>query len=195
MRNRVRATINGTLNPSGRYLWFWGLEVANKNSGSQATGGVSSTCTGCRFINLVIHDHSSNGLEMWSEGPDQEAYGNIIYNNGFYGLSSTHSAHGIYAQNTSGTQKIIDNLLLNQFGFGIHVYGEGTGLNNYTIDGNTAVNNGIGCEDRISVTGDHLTIDVLRYPGSTSARAILMARLPPFFRSSPCSRPCSEFCS
>ncbi|MFI9063867.1 DUF5707 domain-containing protein [Streptomyces sp. NPDC053429] len=39
------------------------------------------------------------------------------------------------------------------------------------------------CGDRGCVTGDHLTIDVLRYPDSRGVRAILMA--PWFLRSSP----------
>lgn len=38
-----------------------------------------------------------------------------------------------------------------------------------------------GCGDRECVTGDHLTIDVLRYPDPLLVRAILMARAPPFF--------------
>ncbi len=140
-----RANINGTLTATGSNVWFWGLEVSNSNSGSQETPGVTSQCSGCRFINMVIHDHSSNGLQMWSEGPNQEAYGNIIYNNGFYGQSADHAAHGIYAQNRSGTQKIVDNLLFNQFGYGIHIYGSSNAyLNNFTISGNTVVNAGIG---------------------------------------------------
>ncbi|HEY9517483.1 MAG TPA: Ig-like domain-containing protein, partial [Gemmatimonadaceae bacterium] len=146
-----RTTINGSLSTTGKYTWFWGFEVANTDAGSQSTAGVASKCTGCRFINLVIHDHSSNGLQMWSEGPDQEAYGNIIYNNGFYGQSADHAAHGIYAQNRTGTQKILDNLIFNQFGYGIHIYGSSSAaLNNYTIDGNTSVNSGIGEQSGMS---------------------------------------------
>ncbi len=37
------------------------------------------------------------------------------------------------------------------------------------------------CGDRGCSTGDHLTIDVLRYPDPLLVRAILMARAPPFF--------------
>ncbi|HEU4585694.1 MAG TPA: Ig-like domain-containing protein, partial [Gemmatimonadaceae bacterium] len=77
-----RANINGTLTVSGSNVWFWGLEVSNTNGGEQETPGVTSTCSGCRFINMLIHDHSSNGLQVWDPGSNQEAYGNIIYNNG-----------------------------------------------------------------------------------------------------------------
>ncbi len=137
-----RATIDGNMTIQGRYTWYWGFEVANTNTGTKDVMGINSLCPGCRFINLSIHDHSGNGLGMWSEGPDQEAYGNVIYNNGFHGSTSSSYGHGIYAQNTSGSKKIIDNVLVNQFGYGLHLYTEGSGLVNFTIDGNTVVNSG-----------------------------------------------------
>ena len=139
-----RATINGHMSIDGRYTWYWGFEVANTNTGTQDVMGVDSHCPGCRFVNLVIHDHSGNGLGMWSEGPDQVAYGNVLYNNGFHGSTSTTYGHGIYAQNVSGTKKLINNILVNQFGYGVHIYTEESGLNNFTLDGNIAVNSGQG---------------------------------------------------
>jgi hypothetical protein len=175
-----RATINGTITAMGSNVWFWGLEVANKNSGEQSTAGITSKCSGCRFINMVIHDHSSNGLQMWSEGPNQEAYGNIIYNNGFYGQSSDHAAHGIYAQNQSGTQKILDNLLFNQYGYGIHIYGSDQAyLNNYTISGNVGVNNGIGAQAGMSggmdyQVGGGVPLENLVFTGNMSYRSSSM---------------------
>ena len=90
-------------------------------------------------------------MGLWAAGSNVEAYGNIIYNNGFYGESVDHAAHGIYTQNTTGTKRLINNLLFNQFGFGIHVYGSATApLNNYTIQGNTVVNSGIGSQTGMS---------------------------------------------
>jgi hypothetical protein len=136
-----RATIDGTLAVQGRYTWYWGFEVANTNTSTTDVIGVDSWCPGCRFINLVIHDHSGNGLSMWSEGPDQVAYGNIIYNNGFRGANG-HPGHGIYTQNQTGSKLLADNILINQFGYGVHIYGESGGMNNFTIDGNVAVNSG-----------------------------------------------------
>jgi hypothetical protein len=140
-----RATIDGSVDVNGRDTWYWGFEVANSNTGTQDVMGINSKCPGCRFINLVIHDHSGNGLGMWAEGPDQEAYGNIIFNNGFHGQSADHNAHGIYGQNRTGSQRILDNIIFNQFGYGVHIYGsDQAALNNYTIDGNTAFDNGLG---------------------------------------------------
>lgn len=140
-----RTTIDGSLEVEGRYTWYWGFEVANTRTDTHDVMGVDSHCPGCRFINLVIHDHSGNGLGMWIEGPDQEAYGNVIYNNGFEGQDAGHNAHGIYGQNRTGSQRIANNIVFNQFGYGVHVYGsEKAALNNYVIEGNTAFDNGLG---------------------------------------------------
>jgi hypothetical protein len=140
-----RATVDGTIAADGSYIWFWGFEIANSNTGSADIMGVDSHCPGCRFINLVIHDHSGNGIGMWSEGPDQEAYGNIIYNNGFHGSTADSYGHGIYAQNDAGTKRLIDNVVFGSFGYGFHVYGsDAARLRNFTIDGNLAVNSGLG---------------------------------------------------
>jgi hypothetical protein len=139
-----RATIDGSMTIRGRHTWYWDFEVANTDARTQDVMGIDSRCTGCRFIDLVIHDHSGNGLGMWSEGPDQEAYGNIIYNNGFRGQNAGQAAHGIYAQNRTGTQRITDNIVFNQFGYGIHVYGsENSALNDYRIESNTSFDNGV----------------------------------------------------
>jgi hypothetical protein len=140
-----RATINGDIAVDGSYTWYWGFELANTNTSTQDIQGINSHCPGCRFINLVVHDHSGDGFGLWSEGPNQVAYGNIIYNNGFHGSTSTSFGHGIYAQNNTGTKVLQDNILFNQFGYGVHVYGSGNAfLNNFTVDGNVSFNSGVG---------------------------------------------------
>ena len=140
-----RATINGDIAVDGSYTWYWGFELKNTNTSTQDIQGINSHCPGCRFINLVVHDHSGDGFGLWSEGPNQVAYGNIIYNNGFHGSTSTSYGHGIYAQNNTGTKLLKDNVLFNQFGYGIHVYGSGNAyLNNFTVDGNVSFNSGVG---------------------------------------------------
>ncbi len=140
-----RATVDGNLVILGRQSWYWDFEVANTDVRKHDVMGVDSRCPGCRFIDLVIHDHSGNGLGMWSEGPDQEAYGNIIYDNGFHGQNAEHNAHGIYGQNRTGSQRILNNIIFDQFGYGVHVYGSAAAaLDNYVIEGNTAFDNGIG---------------------------------------------------
>ncbi|HKT07315.1 MAG TPA: Ig-like domain-containing protein [Gemmatimonadaceae bacterium] len=140
-----RATVNGDIAVDGSYTWYWGFELKNTNTSTQDIQGINSHCPGCRFINMVVHDHSGDGFGLWSEGPNQVAYGNIIYNNGFHGSTSTSYGHGIYTQNQTGTKLLQDNVLFNQFGYGIHVYGSGNAyLNNFTVDGNVSFNSGVG---------------------------------------------------
>jgi uncharacterized protein YjdB len=139
-----RATINGDIAVDGSNTWYWGFELANTTTSTTDVQAINSHCPGCRFINMVIHDHSGDGLGLWAEGPNQVAYGNIIYNNGFRGTSSTQFGHGIYAQNSSGSKLLQDNVMFNQFGYGIHIYGsELAFLNNITVDGNVAFNSGV----------------------------------------------------
>jgi len=140
-----RATINGDIAVDGSNTWYWGFELENTNTATQDIQGINSHCPGCRFINLVVHDHSGDGFGLWAEGPNQVAYGNIVYNNGFHGSTDASYGHGIYTQNQTGTKLLQDNVLFNQFGYGIHVYGSGNAfLNNFTVDGNVSFNSGVG---------------------------------------------------
>jgi hypothetical protein len=139
-----RATVNGDIAVDGSNTWYWGFELSNTTTSTTDVQAINSHCPGCRFINMVIHDHSGDGIGLWAEGPNQVAYGNIIYNNGFRGTSSTQFGHGIYAQNSTGSKLLQDNVMFNQFGYGVHIYGsEQAFLNNITVDGNVAFNSGV----------------------------------------------------
>jgi hypothetical protein len=101
-------------------------------------------CKGDRvsLVNLVIHD-CATGVGMWSAGESGECYGCLIYNNGWTGPDRGHG-HGIYTQNERGTKRIVDNLIFNQFGYGIHAYGSSKAtLEGYHIEGNVLFDNGI----------------------------------------------------
>ena len=150
-----RATIQGTLNVGGAYTWYWGFEVANTNTGTQNLTGIDARAPGVRLINLVVHDHSGNGMGVWSESPNAEVYGSIVYNNGFCGLGAGCSSwgHGIYAQNATGTKRLADNIVFQSFGYGFHEYTDHSYLRNFTLDGNVAFNNGLRNGTNIMVGG------------------------------------------
>jgi uncharacterized protein YjdB len=136
-----RATIDGTLEAQGGYTWFWGLEVMNSNASTQNVPGVTVVAPGTALINLVIHDHSGSGMGVWEEAPDAIVYGNIVYYNGFHGSTSTSHGHGIYTQNATGDKLIADNIIFNQYGTGLHAYGQSGQVRNYQIQGNVFFNN------------------------------------------------------
>jgi hypothetical protein len=142
----------------GAYTWYWGFEVMSSDPNRvslQSTSWpsdigrgegivISQTAgsgVGTKFIDLVIHD-TRQGVSFWKEAIDSEIYGCVIYYNGWQAPDDAHG-HGIYAQNETGTKRIVDTILAQQFGVGFHGYGSsGAFLNNIYLEGNTAFDNG-----------------------------------------------------
>lgn len=147
-----RATIDGNLIVNGAWTSYWGFEVTSSNQ--EMVNAVMVFGPHTRFINLVVHDSNRSGFGVWSEAPDSEIYGSIIYNNGMDKFN-----HGIYVQNQTDTKTIMDNIIFNQSGYGIHGYGlPGEYLKGFDIEGNVAFNNGTlsqnGSWPNILVGGD-----------------------------------------
>ena len=164
-----RATLDGgsvyasTLQINGSYTWFWGFEVTRSDpsrvtaiSGSSPadlsrghSNGVNVFGHHIRLINLIVHD-DGQGFGFWTPAVDSEIYGSLVYNNGWLGPDRGHG-HAIYTQNLNGTKRIHDNILFNQFSFGIHAYTEGGSIQGFDIAGNLWFNNGIlaGGEDTL----------------------------------------------
>jgi hypothetical protein len=91
-----------------------------------------------------VHD-GGTGIYTEAGAPGVEIYGCIVYNNGWQApLADRGHGHAIYIKNESGTKLARDNVLFNQFGFGVHEYsdlGDG-GLNGITLEGNVSFDNG-----------------------------------------------------
>ena len=104
-------------------------------------GSIECRGSHLQFINLVVHDLGL-GFGYWSGGAGGEIYGCVIYNNGWGGPDRGHG-HGIYAQNKESIKKITDNVIFQQFGSGMHVYGsEKASLKGFRVIGNVTFNNG-----------------------------------------------------
>src|SRR6185437_720416 len=72
-----RATINGGLQVSGSYTWYWGFEVTNlaiTGRNAQFTFGFDIFGPGTRFINLIVHD-TGQGFGFWKQAIHAEIYG------------------------------------------------------------------------------------------------------------------------
>ena len=78
---------------------------------------------GVKLINMIIHD-TRGGPGLFAGAVNAEAYGCIIYNNGWNAPDRGHG-HGLYVQNLNGLMHLSDNIIFNQFGLGIHGYTEG----------------------------------------------------------------------
>ena len=134
-----RAIIDGRLNAYGAYAIYWGFEVTQSRHSAGSQRGIDVRGRGLRFVNLTVHDAAGSGIGFWMEAVDAEIYGCIIYNNG----SASSLDHGIYAINRTGRKAIVDNVVFDNFAYGIHVYGgAGQALAHVDIVGNVSFGNG-----------------------------------------------------
>jgi hypothetical protein len=155
-----RATIDGGLSvmePS-KYLWLWDLEIIVSENYSMSRrvaepgsspkdynrpwGGLNIHAgTGCKYINLIIHDNAQ-GVSFWSGATDSELYGLIIYDNGWEAPDRGHG-HAIYTQNEKGTKTISDCIMTGGYGYTMHAYGSSRAyVDNYVVQGNVCYNGG-----------------------------------------------------
>jgi len=124
-------------------------------------GGVNCLGANVKFINLVVHD-TSQGFGFWSNGEGGEIYGCIIYNNGWDAPDRGHG-HAIYTQNKTGTKRLVDNIMFNQFSYGVHAYGSSAAfINSFHLEGNVSFNNGA------AKSADSRTVNILVGGGSPS---------------------------
>ena len=141
-----RATIDGDLAITGSYVAFWGIEVMNsapnRYGGGTGRNGINQRAPGSKLINMVVHDIGQSGIGTWKEAPDAEVYGSIVYNVGWHEADRGHG-HSLYVQNLNGTKSIRDNIMFNNFAYGVHAYGETNQyLRNIVFEGNVVFNSG-----------------------------------------------------
>jgi hypothetical protein len=133
-----RATIDGTLVVSGAYTWFWGFEVTNSAPGTARPGIYNYNSLASKFINLVVHDAGGSGISSYRANGTRQAefYGSLYYNNG----TQDNLDHGMYITNTAddGTVFVRDNVIFNNWAFGLHLYPDVGGLE---VRGNVVFNN------------------------------------------------------
>ena len=162
-----RVTVDGGLNIQGSHTWVWGLEVTNSEpdrAGERPTG-VNCLGQGTRLINLVVHD-CGIGIGFWPSVQDGEVHGCIIYKNGWQGEGGDRGhGHGIYTQNEVGTKRLLDNIIFDQYGWGIHAYTKKGGIEGFHIEGNIIFNNG-------SATRQNARYDNILVGGYTSAERV-----------------------
>jgi hypothetical protein len=150
---------NAILQVSGGYVTFRDFEIMSSDtkrttsiSGSNPDDirrghGINVRGPNNRFINLIIHD-TTQGIAAWTDAPDTEIYGCIIYNNGWQAPDRAHG-HGIYLQNATGWKTVRNNIIFNQFERGIQIYGSDSALlRNIRVDHNVSFNNGILSKNR-----------------------------------------------
>ena len=151
-----RGTDNDMFVVRGAWALYWGFELTNSDprrvspdrSSSFRPDVVVNNGPHNKYVNLVIHD-GGVAFYTYSDASTVEVYGCIIFNNGWQGPDRGHG-HGLYLKSDEGPLVARDNVLFNQFGYGVHAYTDaGTGrLRNIRIEGNVAFNNGLMGGDR-----------------------------------------------
>jgi Putative binding domain, N-terminal len=167
-----RARIDGgpgplvaTLTVLGQYTWYWGFEIFSSSTTRRSTQDGSwptdlnrgcpiftaqdTTHPGIKVINMLLHD-GTDGISGWTNATDMEIYGNLIFNNGWNGATDRAHGNGLYVQNQTGTKKVFDNIIFNQYQSGMQIYGSAAYLDNIDVEGNTIFGNGsvsgYGCQ-------------------------------------------------
>jgi len=151
-----RAIIDGVNTTSDNFIvagsWsvMWGLEFTSTALSRYATvvnhnyraNTVINNGPHNKYINIVIHD-GGVAFFNYSQQWDVEVHGSIIYNNGWQAPDRGHG-HGMYIKSDVGPVVARDNVLFNQYGYGIHAYtNSGSGLlNNIRLDGNVSFGSG-----------------------------------------------------
>lgn len=144
------ATADPTLAITGSYTDVIGLEVTNSDTNRYAStgrsmgidvGGNTGVADHCRVINCIVHD-AGTAIGIWDGATSCEIYGCIIYNTGYQNVAPDRGhGHGIYAQSLTGAA-VSENIILNTFDIGMHVYAQAAHLNNITLTGNVIASSG-----------------------------------------------------
>lgn len=151
-----RGTRNDIFVVRGAWAVYWGFEltssdparVSSDRSSNFRPDLVVNNGPHNKYVNLVIHD-GGVAFYTYSDASSAEIYGCIIFNNGWRGPDRGHG-HGLYLKSDEGPLVARDNILFDQFGYGVHAYTDaGTGhLRNIRLEGNVAFNNGLMGGDR-----------------------------------------------
>lgn len=121
------------------------IDLVNSNNNYtllSTTRGAGISVHGARvkILNTIVHD-TLDGIDAWSQAPDSEITGNIIYNCGIEGADRGHG-HALYQENAQGTRLVKDNIQLNSFDLGAQFYGVTGPFVGGHIEGNVNFNSG-----------------------------------------------------
>lgn len=122
------------------------VDVQNTDVGTIDKMGVNVHADRVGLLRVRSYDHSGNAFGMWAEAEEAWAEECVGYNSGFSGATpGTSYGHGFYSQNVAGhVRRIYGSVMFNNFGYGLHIYGEGPGiLDDFDLAGHFNHNNGL----------------------------------------------------
>ena len=115
--------------------------VEDSQSGPHKRGfAVNISGARTKLINCSVHDQG-NGVFQNPSAVDSEVYGCIIYNNGYIFQTLGHG-HGLYIQNSTGSFKVTNCIVFNNFHDGIKPTSLSGDAINVILNGNIVFNSG-----------------------------------------------------
>lgn len=140
--DRAQAMPMITVNGAHTHFRDFEITCTDPDRTKARPAGVGLFGQNTKLINLVIHD-AGIGVGGWTPAIDAEIYGCIVYRNGWQANQPDRGhGHGIYIQNDAGTKRVADNVVFDQYGFGIHAYTENGSIKGFNFDGNTIFGSG-----------------------------------------------------
>ena len=128
----------------GQWTEWWDFELMSSDPNrtfSYRPNMMINDADNTKYIDLVVHD-GGNGFYNYENTSNVEFYGNLSYNNGWQETSGKGAGHGFYVK-SGGPALLRDNIIFNDFNYGIHHYTvPGGSLKNMTLDGNVSFNTG-----------------------------------------------------
>jgi hypothetical protein len=133
------AIVTNTILVTGSYTWFWGFEVTHPApQQGDPLHGFNVHGPGTKLINVIVHDATDDGIFIWPQAAGTEVSGSIVYNNG----RTNNLTHGIYCKSQTATLLLKDNIVYDNWAFGIKCYAnDGPYIQNIDLEGNVAFNN------------------------------------------------------
>lgn len=168
--NRERASIESTnydvtaLYVNGNWSTFWGIEIWNSDPNRWVFRkyGLFVNGANTKLIDLIVHDVGV-GIYCYEASTNSEIYGGIFYNNGCEYAGGEAMEHSIYVHSGEPGTSIIDNIIGNGFGFGMHCYSDrGEPLSGLRIEGNASFSSGI-----LNTNGGYLRLPNFLVGGTT----------------------------
>lgn len=104
-------------------------------------GGINlNVGSNIKVVNNVLHDNAQ-GMGVWvGVTGNSEAYGNIIYSNGWLNPNGAGRGHAIYSQNQlSHHKRLANNIMIENYSASVHIYTEGGFTENYTVEDNISL--------------------------------------------------------
>ena len=157
---------------------YWGLEITNSSAAKDCPityapnqtppvncgAGVVIGGSDNRLINLVVHDTGRTCIGSEQSDQNSGIFGAVVYNCG------QGDGHGIYSRNTGGTdaagtpllKHIAGNIVDDQAGYSIQIYGATAPLRGFRVTDNVLINDGFlaGGKDVSDRGGDSYLEDI-----------------------------------